>query len=71
MKPVTIHLECLCPDDMDPDVFGEMMLCRVENARGIETSINGQLMLAPTLDVLERVAASALAAIMDQTVVDE
>jgi hypothetical protein len=69
MKRVDITLECLCPDAMDPDVFGEMMLCRIENARGIETSINGQLMLAPTLEVLVRL--SSVAAVMDQTVVDE
>lgn len=69
MKHVTINLDCLCPDDMDPDVFGELMLCRIENAKGITTSMDGELMLKPTLDVLERL--SPIAAIMDQTVVDD
>jgi hypothetical protein len=44
MKAVNVILECLCPDDMDPDEFGELMLCRVEAAEGIATH-DGKLLL--------------------------
>ena len=45
MKHISLILDCLCPDDMDPDDFGELMLCRIEAAEGIAMNEDGDLIL--------------------------
>lgn len=64
-RHVVVHLEFLVDDDLDPDQFGEDVLCVIERCPEFTTEEDGMLSLP------RRQGPSRTAATMDQTVVDE
>jgi hypothetical protein len=45
MKPVLVQLEFLAPDEIDPDIFGEHVLCAIERSPEFFTEPDGMLRL--------------------------